>query len=414
MFQSAVMMQETLHSALAAQSAEHERRLEAALAARDAEALEALRLLDEEHRNSRRLANGRAGSSASSSSSSASASLNNDIAPQRKDELVVSGGGDAIVPATALGSAVYVDTPGAKKRRERHRARPSSAARSSSGKAHAVPARRPREVAAGAIGVPAITDATAVAIKSAAAARDQALREAREESDRLEEALSSGCSEPFSSPQSSTGTAATVTARSDAAESMEYFPYDNLAGTLTGSPGGAGISGVAAPTPGVSPGASPQGDDRRARYLDTSAVAAAAAAAASHAPAWTVGAFSPVRYEENVGNTPGQVEDAAVAADEPAGISGGGGRPAALRSSGNGGGGSTVVAAGEDQAGVGGGAGLTKREQRYRRELWGLRGRVRELEGMMERRMDDRERVYRGKLRAAVAECRSLKVLSEM
>lgn len=54
--------------------------------------------------------------------------------------------------------------------------------------------------------------------------------------------------------------------------------------------------------------------------------------------------------------------------------------------------------------------GLTVREERYKRELEGLRTRVRELEGMMEGRLEERERAYHRKLRAAVAECRSLKV----
>lgn len=64
-------------------------------------------------------------------------------------------------------------------------------------------------------------------------------------------------------------------------------------------------------------------------------------------------------------------------------------------------------------AGAGAGSpttGLTVREERYKRELEGLRTRVRELEGMMECRLEERERAYRRKLRAAVAECRSLKV----
>lgn len=56
------------------------------------------------------------------------------------------------------------------------------------------------------------------------------------------------------------------------------------------------------------------------------------------------------------------------------------------------------------------GNGLTAREERYKRELEGLRTRVRELEGMMESRLEEREGMYRRKLRAAVAEYRTVKV----
>lgn len=54
--------------------------------------------------------------------------------------------------------------------------------------------------------------------------------------------------------------------------------------------------------------------------------------------------------------------------------------------------------------------GLTATERRYRGELEAMRARVRELEGMMEFRLEERERVYRRKLRAAVTECRSIRV----
>lgn len=49
-------------------------------------------------------------------------------------------------------------------------------------------------------------------------------------------------------------------------------------------------------------------------------------------------------------------------------------------------------------------------EGRYKRELEALRGRVWELEGMVGGRLEERERLYRRKLRAAVAECRSSRV----
>lgn len=49
-------------------------------------------------------------------------------------------------------------------------------------------------------------------------------------------------------------------------------------------------------------------------------------------------------------------------------------------------------------------------EKRYKTELEALRGRVWELEGMVGGRLEERERVYRRKLRAAVAECRSSRV----
>lgn len=49
-------------------------------------------------------------------------------------------------------------------------------------------------------------------------------------------------------------------------------------------------------------------------------------------------------------------------------------------------------------------------EKRYKTELEALGGRVWELEGMVGGRLEERERVYRRKLRAAVAECRSSRV----
>lgn len=60
--------------------------------------------------------------------------------------------------------------------------------------------------------------------------------------------------------------------------------------------------------------------------------------------------------------------------------------------------------------GSSGGEGLTVTEERYKGELEVLRSRVREVEGMMETRLEDRARVYRRKLRAAVTECRSARV----
>lgn len=98
---------------------------------------------------------------------------------------------------------------------------------------------------------------------------------------------------------------------------------------------------------------------------------------------------------------------------------GAGGLPTVLRVSADAGAGSTAAAspsaAGgrwqeeEEEEELGGG-GLTATEKRYRRELEELRSTVRELEGMLESRLEERERGYRRKLRAAVSECRSLRV----
>lgn len=127
--------QEALRAALDAQRAQHERQLEAELAARDAEALEALRLLDSQHRRG-------------------------DFGRHTAVDAVNGGrGGHGDSPPPPSMKAL-ASVPAQNRRRE-----PSTK-------------------------TPAAATAVVAAIRSAAAARAEALREATEESHRLEAAMS--------------------------------------------------------------------------------------------------------------------------------------------------------------------------------------------------------------------------------
>lgn len=166
--------------ALASQRAEHERQLEAALAARDAEALEALRLLDARHRRSS--VNATTASTAESGStwpSSAVPATSNSTATAEETT-------SATVPKNDAGFVVQPVGGKDAKRDRRRRPRPVGEQPLSSPGGSAVEATAT---------VIRRSAKTAAAIRSAAAARDAALRDAKEESDRLEDALSSpgGC-----------------------------------------------------------------------------------------------------------------------------------------------------------------------------------------------------------------------------
>lgn len=287
-------MQETLRAALAKQSAEHERRLEAALAGRDAEALEALRMLDAQHRGA-----------------------------ESQNGSVPVFDGAANVRSGSRTSSVTQESGG--KKRDRRCPRPISD--SAGGVARqtldstpvSAVSRRSRS---------ASKTAASDAVRSAAAARDAALREAKEESDRVGDPMSSS---PGGSELSSPSPPSTAKEFTSAAVAVVGSDYGRLDGSPTPTTSGRliGAIGYGAPITPV-----------------------------EHAPFWTVG------------NGSASARNRAEAEAE----------------------------------------GLTATEQRYRRELETLRTRVRELEGMMEGRLEDRERLYRRKLRAAVSECRVLRV----
>lgn len=312
------MPQEALRVALAAQHAEHERSLNVALAERDAEALEALRLLDAQHRG-------------------ATNSLNEIVAAVN-------------TPDDATRKPVADETQATRrKRRDRPRSRRTSAA-----------------------------------IRAATAARDSALREAKAESVRLEEVMSSPGGSETSSPSQPSTDRSPLAADGDGGVGSEYGESYRANG---GSPKSAPNVRFVTYTP-----------------LETPREAA---------PAWTVGngpgATNDAVVVANVSSTPLHSRASNGAPGERAEV-GDEDWPAELRVGAHTGGGSTAggaVAGGTESAT---GTGLTVTEQRYRRELEALRSRVRELEGMMESRREERERVYRRKLRAAVAECGSLRV----
>ncbi|CAM9306431.1 unnamed protein product [Ectocarpus sp. 12 AP-2014] len=324
--------EEALRAALDAQRAEHERQLEAELAARDAEALEALRLLDSQHRRG-------------------------DFGRHTVVDAVNGGGGGG------GGHGDSGSTP------------PPSIAASAS-----VPARsRQREAstkpAAGAAG------AVVAAIRSAAAARTEALRGATKESHRLEEAMSPSPSPVRGDPgrwyvaplprpvpkktgklvtgdDNGVGSNSSGLSHDDGGGGGGRYHHQQHGGEVAGAPGGSG-------TPR-------SGGHRRRR-----------------------------RREASAGGGGGG-DDLAAVLRVSADAGGGGG----------GGGSGGEIGHREPEPGGADDAdpGLTDTEKRYKRELEALRGRVWELEGMVGGRLEERERAYRRKLRAAVAECRSSRV----
>lgn len=250
--------QEALRAALDAQRADHERQLEAELAARDAEALEALRLLDAKHRRG-------------------------DFGRHTAVDAVNGGGGgghgdsDSTSPPSITASA---SVPARNRQREA--------------------STKPVAGAAGAV---------VAAIRSAAAARTEALRGATEESHRLEEAMSPSPSPIRGDPgrwyvappprpvPKKTGMLVTGDGNGDGSNSFglshddgggDRYLHQQHGGEVASAPGGSG-------TPR-------SGRRRRRREASAGAESIAAApvvvlsppsfpgvAAAAAAPAWTVG-----------------------------------------------------------------------------------------------------------------------------
>ncbi|CAM9518418.1 unnamed protein product [Ectocarpus fasciculatus] len=317
--------EEALRAALDSQRAQHERQLEAELAARDAEALEALRLLDAQHRRG-------------------------DFGRHTAVDAVNGGGGGG-----------HGDSGSAP---------PPSRAPSAS-----VPARsRQREALTK---PPPPAAAMVAAIRSAAAARAEALREATEESHRLEEAMSSS---PSPSPSSVRGDPGRwyVAAPPRPVRKKTEVPV-----TGDGNGDGSNSSGLS------------YDDGGGSRYLPQQHGGEDAGAPGGSGTPRSGRRLR--RRREASADGRGGDDDVAAVLRVSADAGGGGGGEIGDREPETG---------GADDADPG----LTDTEKRYKRELEALRGRVWELEGMVGGRLEERERAYRRKLRAAVAECRSSRV----
>lgn len=216
--------------ALAAQRAEHSRTLEVALAERDAEALEALRLLHEQHTNSRNFP----GTRASPKRRSASIRQRDRLTGQTSNNSAVSSPTyDSLFLTRSASSEKRYSGKRSPSRRERRRPRPVSLEASPGEEVRAkpsLPLRRPPSAAAeGEVGsytgveggeeaekMRARLKTASASIAAAAAARDEALEGARKESTRLEEVLSSspGGSREQSECSQSLNTAAFATVSS--------------------------------------------------------------------------------------------------------------------------------------------------------------------------------------------------------
>ena len=450
-------MQEALLAALASQSAHHESQLEAKLAERDAEALEALRLLDARHRAAA-VANRNSNDSQNQNQSGAFSIVGMPDAAStsevgEKAGALDSGGGGGGGGDGGGGDESRVGDGGdggsgsirSKRHRQRRQTPMVSTSASSlqngarqdgggeedggevaaSSRRSAPPAsskkkkknadvrrlrsrsrsRRASDPAAGA-GTGAVIQTTrsasaaasATAAVAAVAARDAALREAKEESDRLGEVVSS----PGGSEQSWPS------------------PLPTMTGLVIGGGGGTTGGGYGSPYRryiGVGGGGSSPDSTASGRLaLSVAGDSHLETTPTGRAPVWTVGSGDAV--VPAVGNgaggagTPSTSFQTRASDGSLAGVRGVGGRDwrvaarsdagAGPRSGSSAGGGVVVESSGRE--------GLTVTEERYKGELEVLRSRVREVEGMMESRLEDRARVYRRKLRAAVAECRTSRV----
>lgn len=244
--------------------------------------------------------------------------------------------------------------------------------------------------------------AGATAAAAAVAARDAALREAKEESDRLGEVVSS----PGGSEQSWPS------------------PLPTMTGLVIGGSGGTTGGGYGSPYRrymGVGGGGSSPDSTASGRLsLSVASDSHLETTPTGRAPVWTVGSGHAVvaAAGDAAGNgaartgTPSTPFQTRASDGSPAGVTRIGGRDwrVAVRSDAGAGPRSGSAARGGVVVQSSGREGLTVTEERYKGELEVLRSRVREVEGMMESRLEDRERVYRRKLRAAVAECRTSRV----
>lgn len=291
-----------LRRALDSQRAEHERHLEAALAERDAEALEALRLLDAQHRDL--------------------VSKNGFIPP-------FNGGGS---DSCSLDVSSVDDW---RKRDRRRRRRPPSnypacVAKEEGSPESSTPTSVPR--------LGSMTDASSVGkspvtLSAVMAERDVAFHEVKEVSERLEDAL---CS---------------VETSEHLCASSSSSSSDVVSHPSTVEDGGVRVDNG---------GVSRRGNGNQANR------SGASIARARGAPAWTIR------------KNPRAAGSATVEL-------------------------TTRAVRGKDSS-------LTLTERRYRKELKTLQARVQEMEGRMGERLEERERMYRRKLRAAVSECRTLRV----
>lgn len=432
-------VQEAIRKSLAAERAEHARRLQAAMAERDAEALEALQILDAQHRGAKAsLASRLRSRTRSRVHRNGSLTTLTTIEPGKGVETQKHGDhrrkshpayrpDSAVDDKSRLLREVGDQKPGGSRRRGRkqqqHPRQPIASVDdfSSNNLAGSPTTSAASAPTSGARGAPT-GDAAVVAeaIRSAMSARDAALQEAKEQSDRLEDALSN---EGATSEVSSTQPSATVseTPSSGNKASSGGKSRRRSGGTSTsGSPGSMASRRLTVFNVAAADG-SPSGT------VDEDSVMMASA------PAWTIGSdLSDIAAESAAvvhGDTDGEV---VILSSEKqrgddwvstrgigggAGVAANGDLPAVLRVSADAGGG---VAAGADNGRDGGAShaagdlhrvpGLTVTEARYQSELEGCRTRVRELEGMMDGRLHEKERMYRRKLRAAVAEFRTSKV----
>lgn len=218
-----------------------------------------------------------------------------------------------------------------------------------------------------------VSPETASAIEEASSERDLAMREARQESDRLREALSPGLSEASASPPP-TATDPESGARSEATGGG-FDPSEPAAVGSVGLP--SSVEGSA--------GAGKLGG--RVGELSVT----------SPAPPWTVG----YRLRDEHEATDEDRDDVrarrgergfVVAMNRPRG------RPARLFSDGPG-----EACSGEGHGAPAGGDGLAGTERRYEVGPAGLGGRAREVGGMVGRRTGGGERAHRRKLGAVAA-----------
>lgn len=299
-----------LRRALDSQRAEHERRLEAALVERDAEALEALRLLDAQHRDL--------------------VSKNGFIPP-----FIDGGSGSCSLDVSS------VDDWRKRDRRRRRRSRPSNhpvcVAKEEGSPESSTPTSVPRSK--GCRRSRSMIDASSVEkspVTSSAVMpeKDVALVEVKEVSERLKDALCSvETSEQLCASSSSS--------------------FDVVSHPSTVEDGGVGVD--------VDNG----GMSRRGSGIQANR-SGGSITRAGGAPAWTI-----KKIPRASGSAMVEQATRAVRVKE---------------------------------------SGLTVTERRYRKELKILQARVQEVEGRMGERLEERERLYRRKLRAAVSECRTLRV----
>lgn len=366
-------MQEALSEALAAPDTEHERLQEGATASRGTGVVEALRQPGEQHM--RRARRGRRNSTPSSRKPHAS-----------KDAGAGAGAGEN-AGSNIPNARDPLTTPDVGKvRRYRRRARPTPASTSTSSSPSSVsPPGTGHRSSLTVLGP--VTPQTAAALEAASAERDRAMHEAFEESQRLEGALSSSRSEPsFLS---------------------EYSPYERAA--------------LNSANDSTSPSESSLG------WSPSSAQSRMHLGATSPAPIWTVGSRLKDDNEatdddggqmvrqifglagdrrassrSSDGQATSSFEGAAVHMEvSPAGVS------ALGRSKGKE---SKGESESESWAGVGAGAEVSiQTERRYRGEIEGLRTRVMELEGLMGRRLEDKES-HRRKLRVVIGQRPSIEV----